>query len=101
MINAVIVEDSRLARVELKELLKNHPEIEIIGEAENVDKGYKLIMEKNPALLFLDINMPEKDGFQLLEMLDKIPIVVFTTAYDEYAIKAFEVNALLKIIPNA
>lgn len=92
-ITAIIVEDSRLARVELKELLKNHQEIEVIAEAENVDKAYKLIKEKNPALIFLDINMPEKDGFQLLEMLDKIPVVVFTTAYDEYAIKSFEYNA--------
>lgn len=92
-ITAIIVEDSRLARVELKELLKNHPEIEVIGEAENVDKAYTLIQEKNPTLIFLDINMPEKDGFQLLEMLDKIPIVIFTTAYDEYAIKSFEYNA--------
>ncbi|MEE9348506.1 MAG: LytTR family DNA-binding domain-containing protein [Flavobacteriaceae bacterium] len=92
-ITAVIVEDSRLARAELKELLKNHPQIDIIGEAENVDKAYKIIQEKNPALLFLDINMPEKDGFELLELLDKIPLVVFTTAYDEYAIKSFEYNA--------
>ncbi len=92
-ISAVIVEDSRLARVELKELLKNHPEITIIGEAENADKGYQLIQEKNPSLLFLDINMPGKDGFSLLEMLDSIPIVIFTTAYDEFAIKSFEYNA--------
>lgn len=92
-ITAIIVEDSRLARVELKELLKNHQEIEVIAEAENADKAYKLIKEKNPTLIFIDINMPEKDGFQLLEMLDKIPVVVFTTAYDEYAIKSFEYNA--------
>jgi two-component system LytT family response regulator len=92
-ISAVIVEDSRLARIELKELLKNYSEISLIGEAENVDKAYDLIKEKNPTLLFLDINMPGKDGFQLLEMLDNIPIVVFTTAYDEYAIKSFEYNA--------
>lgn len=92
-ISAVIVEDSRLARQELKELLKEHPEIEIIGEAENVDDAHKLIAELNPTLLFLDINMPEKDGFQLLELLDEIPIVIFTTAYDEYAIKSFEYNA--------
>ena len=92
-ITAIIVEDSRLARAELKELLKNHLEIELIGEAENVNKAYELISAKNPDLLFLDINMPEKDGFQLLEMLDKIPVVIFTTAYDEYAIKSFEYNA--------
>jgi two-component system LytT family response regulator len=92
-ITAIIVEDSRLARAELKELLKNHQEIELIAEAENVDKAYKLIKEKNPNLIFLDINMPEKNGFDLLEMLDKIPVVVFTTAYDQYAIKSFEYNA--------
>lgn len=94
MIKAVIVEDSRLARNELKELIKNHGEIEIVGEAENVDEGYKLINETQPDLLFLDINMPEKDGFELLEMLDNVPITVFTTAFDEYAIKSFEYNAL-------
>lgn len=93
-IKAVIVEDSRLARNELKELLKNHSEIELIGEAENVDLGFELIQNENPDLLFLDINMPEKDGFELLEMLDEVPITVFTTAFDEYAIKSFEYNAL-------
>lgn len=93
-IKAVIVEDSRLARNELKELLKRHSQIEILGEAENVDDGYKLIQETNPDLLFLDINMPEKDGFELLEMLDEVPITIFTTAFDEYAIKSFEYNAL-------
>lgn len=93
-IKAVIVEDSRLARNELKELIKSHPEIEIIGEAENADEGYNLINKTQPDLLFLDINMPEKDGFQLLEMLDNVPITVFTTAFDEYAIKSFEYNAL-------
>ncbi|WBU88301.1 LytR/AlgR family response regulator transcription factor [Cellulophaga omnivescoria] len=94
MIKAVIVEDSRLARNELKELIKNHGDIEIVGEAENVDAGYQLINEAQPDLLFLDINMPEKDGFELLEMLDNVPITVFTTAFDEYAIKSFEYNAL-------
>jgi two-component system, LytTR family, response regulator len=93
-IKAVIVEDSRLARNELKELIKNHPEIEIIGEAENVDAGFELINKTQPDLLFLDINMPEKDGFALLEMLDNVPITIFTTAFDEYAIKSFEYNAL-------
>lgn len=93
-IKAVIVEDSRLARNELKELIKKHPEIELLGEAENVDKGVELIQSVHPDLLFLDINMPEKDGFELLEMLDDVPITVFTTAFDEYAIKSFEYNAL-------
>ena len=90
---AVIVEDSRLARQELKELLKDYPEIEVLGEAENVDQAFGLINDTNPDILFLDINMPGKNGFELLEMLDKVPLVVFTTAYDEYAIKSFEYNA--------
>ncbi|MEL6305304.1 MAG: LytTR family DNA-binding domain-containing protein [Bacteroidota bacterium] len=93
-IRVVIVEDSRLARKELIELLKAHPELELVGEAENVDAGYELIQSEKPDLLLLDINMPEKDGFQLLEMLDEVPITIFTTAFDEYAIKSFEYNAL-------
>ncbi|SDQ48028.1 LytR/AlgR family response regulator transcription factor [Flagellimonas zhangzhouensis] len=93
-IKAVIVEDSRLARNELKQLIKEHADLELIGEASNVDEGFELIQSENPDLLFLDINMPEKDGFELLEMLDEVPITVFTTAYDEFAIKSFEYNAL-------
>ncbi|KAB5485497.1 MULTISPECIES: LytR/AlgR family response regulator transcription factor [Flagellimonas] len=93
-IRAVIVEDSRLARNELKELLKKYDDITLVGEAENVDEGYELIQAENPDLLFLDINMPEKDGFELLEMLDEVPMTIFTTAFDEYAIKSFEYNAL-------
>jgi len=92
-LKAVIVEDSRLARNELKELIKAHKEIEILGEAENVDDGFKLINDTKPDLLFLDINMPEKDGFELLEMLDEVPTTIFTTAFDEFAIKSFEYNA--------
>ena len=93
-IKAVIVEDSRLARNELKELIKKQEDIELLGEAENVDNGFELIQNASPELLFLDINMPEKDGFELLEMLDEVPITIFTTAFDEYAIKSFEYNAL-------
>ena len=93
-IKVIIVEDSRLARNELKELIKKHQELEVIGEAENVDTAYQMINEKKPDLIFLDINMPEKDGFELLEMLDDVPVTVFTTAFDEYAIKSFEYNAL-------
>jgi len=93
-INAVIVEDSRLARNELKELIKDYPNIHLLGEAENVDEGVELINKTKPDLLFLDINMPEKDGFQLLEELDEAPMVIFTTAFNEYAIKSFEYNAL-------
>lgn len=93
-IKTIIVEDSRLARNELKELIKRHPELEVIGEAENVDAAYVMISEMKPQLIFLDINMPGKDGFELLEMLDDVPVTVFTTAFDEYAIKSFEYNAL-------
>lgn len=92
-LKAVIVEDSRLARNELKELLKEHNQIKLIGEAENADNGFELINKTNPDLLFLDIHMPGKDGFELLEMLDHVPTTVFTTAFDEYAIKSFEYNA--------
>ena len=93
-IKAVIVEDSRLARNELKELIKKYPEIELVGEAENVDKGFELIQDSQPDLLFLDINMPEKDGFELLEMLDEVPNTVFTTAFDEYALQALKLNRI-------
>src|SRR6185369_11458803 len=71
-----------------------HPSIEIVGEAMNADEAEKMIEELNPDLLFLDIQMPGRTGFQLLESLDSAPLVVFTTAYDQYALKAFEVNAL-------
>jgi two-component system, LytTR family, response regulator len=91
---ALIVDDERLARKELVKLLEEHPSIEIVGEAMNADEAEKLMEELNPDLLFLDIQMPGRTGFQLLESLDSAPLVVFTTAYDEYALKAFEVNAL-------
>jgi len=91
---AIIIDDERLARKELTSLLQDYPEVEIIGEAVNADEAYEMINENNPDLLFLDIQMPGKTGFELLEMLDSVPAVIFTTAYDEYALKAFEVNAL-------
>ena len=91
---ALIIDDERLARKELAKLLEEHPTIEIVGEAVNADEAYQMINDLNPDLLFLDIQMPDKTGFQLLEMLDSVPLVVFTTAYDEFALKAFEVNAL-------
>ncbi len=91
---ALIIDDERLARKELIKLLEDFPEVEILGEAANADEAYELINSLNPDLLFLDIQMPGKTGFELLEMLDSVPTVIFTTAYDEYALKAFEVNAL-------
>ncbi len=91
---ALIVDDERLARKELMKLLEEHPSIEVVGEAANADEAEKMIEELNPELLFLDIQMPGRTGFQLLESLDSAPLVVFTTAYDEFALKAFAVNAL-------
>lgn len=91
---ALIIDDERLARKELMKLLEEHPSIEIVGEAMNAEEAIQMVNELNPDLLFLDIQMPGKTGFQLLEELDAVPFVVFTTAYDEFALKAFEVNAL-------
>ncbi len=91
---ALIVDDERLARKELIKLLEDHPMIEVVGEAVNADEAIQMVNDLNPDLLFLDIQMPGKTGFQLLEELDSVPLVVFTTAYDEFALKAFEVNAL-------
>ena len=90
---AIIVDDERLARLELKNLLSEHKNIELVGECSNADEAKKEIEKLRPDLIFLDIQMPEKTGFDLLEELDYIPEVVFVTAYDDYAIKAFEVNA--------
>ncbi|CAG5002660.1 Transcriptional regulatory protein BtsR [Dyadobacter sp. CECT 9275] len=91
----LIVDDERLARNELKRLLEPYTKIEIVGEAANADEALVLIDELQPELLFLDIQMPGKNGFELLSSIEgKSPEVIFTTAYDEYAIKAFEYNAL-------
>lgn len=90
----LIVDDERLAREEMKNVLKDFVEIEVIGEAQNGEEALRLIDELNPDLIFLDINMPGMNGFELLKSLDFIPNVIFVTAYDEYAIKAFEVSAL-------
>ncbi|MCU4674087.1 LytTR family DNA-binding domain-containing protein [Catenovulum sp. 2E275] len=91
---AIIVEDSRLARLELKEQLKQFKNIEVIAEAENGVQGVELIEQYHPDIIFLDIDMPEMNGFEMLEQLTYVPTIIFTTAYDEYAIKSFEVNAL-------
>lgn len=94
MISTIIVDDEKLAREGLKSLLKELPDIQIVAEAENVDEALDLIEKFKPQLVFLDIQMPEKNGFELLEELIETPAIIFTTAYDEYALKAFEVNAL-------
>ena len=94
MKRGLIIDDERLARNELKKLLAAHPDIEIVGEASNAEEGIEQIEKLNPDLIFLDIQMPGKTGFEMLAELDAAPTVIFTTAYDEYALKAFEVNAL-------
>ena len=90
----IIVDDERLARKELISMLGHYDFVEIVDECANVDEALISIRENSPDLVFLDIQMPEKTGFELLEELENMPQVIFVTAYDEYAIKAFEVNAL-------
>ena len=94
MIKAIIIDDERLARNELKKLLADYPEIEVVAEAANANEGIEKIDNLAPELIFLDIQMPGKTGFDMLAEMDRTPNVIFTTAYDEYALKAFEVNAL-------
>jgi two-component system LytT family response regulator len=91
---ALPIDDERLARLELRRLLAGHPEVEIAGEARGGEEALALIPKLAPDLIFLDIQMPGMSGFDLLERLEELPQVIFTTAYDEYALKAFEVNAL-------
>ena len=91
---AIIIDDERLARSELKKLLQEFPEIEVIDEAANAEEGISKIASLHPDLIFLDIQMPGKTGFDMLMQLERTPQVIFTTAFDEYALKAFEVNAL-------
>jgi two-component system LytT family response regulator len=92
---ALLIDDERLARNELRRLLAAHPDVEIVGEAVDVEDALKKIPELKPALIFLDVQMPGADGFSLLEQLElPLPGVIFTTAYDEFAVKAFEFNAL-------
>jgi two-component system LytT family response regulator len=90
----LIIDDERLAREELKLLLKDYIEIEVIGEGKNAAEGIQLVQDLKPDLIFLDVSMPGMNGFEMIRQLDEIPHVIFVTAYDEYAIKAFEVNAL-------
>ena len=94
MIRAIIVEDSRLARRELTELLKPFPQIDIVGEAESASQALELIRLAQPDLIFLDIHLPGKNGFEILQELDSVPAVIFTTAFDQYALQSFEYNTI-------
>jgi len=93
-IRTVIIDDENLARKIVKAYLKNYSDIEIIAECTNGFEGIKVINEQRPDMIFLDIQMPKLTGFEMLELLDKPPVIIFTTAYDQYALKAFEVNAV-------
>jgi two-component system LytT family response regulator len=90
----LIIDDERLARLELRRLLAAHPALQVVGEAANAIEGRAAIEELAPDLVFLDIQMPGGSGFDLLASLDDPPAVVFTTAFDQYALRAFEVSAL-------
>ena len=94
IIRAVLVDDTRLARSELRTLLSSHSDVEIVGEADDVGSGLEAVRRLQPDLVLLDIQMPSGTGFDLLDALDAAPLVVFTTAYDEHAVRAFEANAL-------
>ena len=94
ILKAIIVDDERLSRIELISMLKHFENIKVIAEADNVDIAINQINELNPDLLFLDIQMPGKSGFDLLDEIEVEAKIIFVTAFDEYAIRAFEVNAL-------
>ncbi len=91
---ALIVDDERIARQELRRLLASHADIEIAGEAQNAAEALELIPKLAPDVVFLDVQMPGMTGFEMLARLDDVPQIIFTTAYDEYALRAFEVSAL-------
>ena len=93
-VRTIIVDDEPLARAVLREYLGPHTDIEIIGECANGFEAVKMIVEEQPHLVFLDIRMPRLNGFEVLDLLDEHPAVVFVTAYDDYAVRAFDVHAV-------
>ena len=93
-IRAMIIDDEKPARDIIRHYLKSREEVEITGEADNGFDAFKLIGDLSPDVIFLDVQMPKLTGFELLDILDDPPFVIFTTAYDQYALRAFEVNAL-------
>ena len=93
-LRALIVDDEELARRVLREYLAAHPHVELVGECENGYEAVKAAAELSPDLVFLDIQMPKLDGFEVLELIDRKVLVIFVTAYDEHALRAFEVHAV-------
>src|SRR5689334_18758208 len=94
MMKAIIIDDEPLARSIVKEYLQGNPQIEIVEECNDGFEGMKAIMQHHPDVIFLDIQMPKINGFEMLELIEQPPAVIFTTAFDEYAIKAFESHAV-------
>ncbi len=93
-IRYIVIDDERLARAEMKLMMQKFTDFVFVGEASNASEAEKLVIQLRPGLIFLDIQMPEKSGFDLLSTLDQIPAVIFTTAFEQYAVKAFDLNAL-------
>ena len=93
MINAIIIDDEQLAREVIKKFLEDFEEIIIVAECNNGFEGIKAITEHKPQLIFLDIQMPKLTGFEMLEILEENPVIIFSTAYDQYALKAFDLSA--------
>ena len=94
MSKIITIDDEPLARSIVKEYLQKYPELEVVQECNDGFEGFKAIQQHHPDLIFLDIQMPKINGFEMLELLDQAPAVIFTTAFDEYAIKAFEAHAI-------
>jgi len=94
MLRVILVDDEHLARQSMRQLLGKHPKVEIVAEAENIAQAQKVIQEHKPDAIFLDIQLPGADGFQLLEKLERTPRTVFVTAHARHAVKAFEVHAV-------
>src|SRR5882672_2022021 len=94
MSKVIIIDDEPLARSIVKEYLNKHPEMELVQECNDGFEGIKAIQQHQPDLIFLDIQMPKINGFEMLELIDQPPAVIFTTAFDEYAIRAFEAHAI-------
>src|SRR5580693_7502844 len=94
MIKTIIIDDEPLARELIKEYLRSYPFIQVVKECGDGFEGVKAISELQPDLIFLDIQMPKINGFEMLELITTSPSVIFTTAFDEYAIKAFETHAI-------
>ena len=102
-LSAIIVDDEQLARLAIRELLSTHPEIAVVAECANGIEAVKAVSELQPSLVFLDVQMPKLTGFDVLELIETDAAVIFTTAFDHYAVRAFEVNSLdylLKPVPR-